>query len=560
MPTLLSDFSTTLFAGFPSLIAIFIFAYLYLCYRKKHLFLWLFSCFAHTFRIKFLTMVPLNLPSDFWQIYQFTCIISIILDLYTTNTLLKIKNKKSWLYFFFTYITFLILTSIFNFPFYTILTISYIALSFSSTRNGYMFLKHLPKSIHAKNIAAFSFIASGLLFFISAILCIIEINQKLFLLVEVFLRILIIIGLLSVFLEKNNYDLTSEKIRYQRLTENLPDTICRFHIHPNFRIDYISLAILKLTGYPPKEFYDNPHLIYSIIYHEDHHIFKVLKKQPSTFCSNHNPPKQYRIIHKSGKFIWVEQTFSPFFDNNNNIIGFESLIRDISLKRSLDKEMLHLNNMKIIGQMATEVADRVRNPLTTISGYLQLFYIKPEFEKQRSKLRLALNEIESCNKFIQQYLLLSKQKNLELTKSNLNDIIIDIQSILNTKACNLDGSRRINIHLNLNPLPDQMLDISQIKQLLINLATNAFDAMPYTGTLTIITLATPNSVILTIQDEGFGIPEEILKNIGQPFFTTKEMNSGLGLCICYNIVNLHQAEINVVSTPTGTTFEITFPL
>lgn len=100
LPTLLSDFSTTLFAGFPSLIAIFIFAYLYLCYRKKHLFLWLFSCFAHTFRIKILAIASLNLPSAFWQIYQFTCIISIILDLYTTNTLLKIKNKKSWLYFF----------------------------------------------------------------------------------------------------------------------------------------------------------------------------------------------------------------------------------------------------------------------------------------------------------------------------------------------------------------------------------------------------------------------------------------------------------------------------
>ena len=85
--------------------------------------------------------------------------------------------------------------------------------------------------------------------------------------------------------------------------------------------------------------------------------------------------------------------------------------------------------MKIIGQMATEVADRVRNPLTTISGYLQLFYVKPEFEKQRSKLCLALNEIENCNKFIQQYLLLSKQKNLELTKSNLNDIIIDLSLI-----------------------------------------------------------------------------------------------------------------------------------
>lgn len=560
MPILLSDTGTTLFAAIPLFFAIIIFAYLYLYSHKKCLLLWLFSWVAHTFRIKFISLASIDSSLAFWQMYQFLFIISTMLDLYATNAFLKIKNKKTWLFFFSSYIIFLCFSFIFEWPFLPILAGSYSLLFYISFRNGYMFLKKAPNYGYAKNIVGYTLVALSSLFFIAMILCITKADQGILLIAEIILRVLITIGLLAVFLEKTNYELQTEKNHYQRLAENLPDTICRFHIHPSFEISYISPPITNLTGYTQKDFYDNPQLIYNITYHEDHHIFKTLKKQPSNFSSAHNPPKQYRIIHKNGKFVWVEQTFSPFFDENNNIIGFESLIRDISLKRSLDQEMLHLNNMKIMGQMATEVADRVRNPLTTISGYLQLFYTKPEFTKHRNKLRVALNEIENCNKFIQQYLLLSKQKSLELKKTNLNDIIIDIQSILNIKACNFDGSRRIKIHLNLNPLPDQMLDISQIKQLLINLATNAFDAMTFTGTLTIITLATPDAVILTIQDEGFGIPKEILKNIGQPFFTTKDMNSGLGLCICYNIASLHQAQIDVVSTPSGTTFEITFPL
>jgi len=117
-----------------------------------------------------------------------------------------------------------------------------------------------------------------------------------------------------------------------------------------------------------------------------------------------------------------------------------------------------------------------------------------------------------------------------------------------------------SIVLDLSEIPDLLLDEKEIRQLILNLVRNGLEAMQAGGTVYISTYLKEEQVVLSVQDEGNGIDQDLLDKIGTPFVTTKDNGTGLGLAICYSIVARHEASIHPYTSPTGSTFVISFKI
>ncbi len=234
--------------------------------------------------------------------------------------------------------------------------------------------------------------------------------------------------------------------------------------------------------------------------------------------------------------------------------GLSVLHNDISGRKMFEKEMAQLDRLNLVGQMAAGIGHEIRNPMTTVRGFLQLLGEKEEYVEAKSYFELMIEELDRANSIITEFLSLARDKAVDLNPLFLNKIIENIQPLLQADAMVSDKE----IVLELQETRALMLDEKEIRQLLINLVRNGLDAMPDGGKLTIKTFMDGEEVVLAVQDEGCGIKSEDLEEIGTPFFTTKENGTGLGLATCYSITARHNAVIDIDTTPSGTTFCVRF--
>ncbi|MDR3543308.1 MAG: PAS domain S-box protein [Desulfosporosinus sp.] len=235
-----------------------------------------------------------------------------------------------------------------------------------------------------------------------------------------------------------------------------------------------------------------------------------------------------------------------------NITGFI----DVTEQKRIQKEMANLDRLNLVGQLAAGIAHEIRNPMTTIRGYLQLLGEKPEYEAQKSTFALMVSEVDRANFIITEFLSLAQTKPTELKSQSLNDIINHVYPLLEADTF----TRNKQIYFFPGEIPNLELNKKEILQLIINLARNGLESMAVDGTLTIITCIEGDKVVLEIADEGCGIPPENLNKLGIPFYTTKDDGTGLGLATCYKIAEAHNAKININSSPSGTKIYIIFPI
>jgi PAS domain S-box-containing protein len=234
--------------------------------------------------------------------------------------------------------------------------------------------------------------------------------------------------------------------------------------------------------------------------------------------------------------------------------GLSIHFRNINERRQYEKEMARLDRLNLIGEVAAGIAHEIRNPLTTVKGYLQLFMGKKKIPSE-DHLTIMIEELDRANAIITEFLSLAKNKRTCRTLTSLSDIVKALFPLVQAEA--MLGNKEVDIQLG-SDLP-LLLDEKEIRQLILNLALNGLDAMSAGGRLTISTYKDGHNVMLTIADQGCGIQPEVLEKMGTPFFTTKESGTGLGLAICYSIAARHCAKIEVDSGPYGTTFFVRFP-
>jgi len=245
----------------------------------------------------------------------------------------------------------------------------------------------------------------------------------------------------------------------------------------------------------------------------------------------------------------------PFVVLDPPQVYYNTTIIDISNQKRLEQELQRLDRLHLVGEMAAGIAHEIRNPMTTVRGYLQLFKKRSSKEQERADFQLMIEELDHANGIITEYLGLAKNKNNQLRKEDINHLIEAICPLVQAEAT-LVGN---GITLELFPeLPMILIDGKEIRQVMINLVRNALQSMSHEQII-IRTFMENGKVVVSVEDQGHGIPNDIKNKIGTPFFTTKEGGIGLGLAMCYSIIQRHNANLDFITSPKGTTFFIRFP-
>ncbi|WP_110954942.1 PAS domain-containing sensor histidine kinase [Anaerosinus massiliensis] len=364
-------------------------------------------------------------------------------------------------------------------------------------------------------------------------------------------RLIIALGTLIVYFEKNRREYIKKESEYRLLAENAIDVIYSYQLFPERKFKYISPSALNVTGFTPEEYYNNNRLLFEIVHSEDE---PMLKNFYNNLSNLDGEPLTLRLITKQGKLIWIEQKSVPVYNDAGEIIEIQGIIRDITARKELESVAAQFDRMNIVGNMAATVAHEIRNPMTTVLGYMQLLGRKEKYAGDRDKFKLMVDELHRANDIIREYLSLSNQKLVNLKKSSLNSILQAIYPLLEADASTV----KVKINLVMAEIPELLLDANEIRQLVLNMVRNGVESMPNGGELTFGTRMDKDGVILFISDQGMGIPEEAFEKLGTPFFTTKDNGTGLGLSICYQIANRHNANIKINSSENGTTFKICF--
>ena len=234
----------------------------------------------------------------------------------------------------------------------------------------------------------------------------------------------------------------------------------------------------------------------------------------------------------------------------------EMILWNTIRQKEIEKQIARLDRLNIIGEMAAGIAHEVRNPMTTVRGFLQMLAKKEHDSPHASFYSIMIEELDRANGIITEFLSLAKNKAVNLEYANLNQIIEAILPLIQADARISNKS----IVLELSEIPELLIDEKEIRQVILNMVRNGLEAMNEKGEVRIRTYCEENAVVMAIADQGSGIKVEILENIGIPFQTTKENGTGLGLPVCYSIAARHNAKIMVETGSKGTEFFVKFKI
>jgi PAS domain S-box-containing protein len=326
-----------------------------------------------------------------------------------------------------------------------------------------------------------------------------------------------------------------------------------------------------MTGYSEAEFTEKPELLNTIIHPDDRERYKA---HIVDFRAPLHEDMEFRIVAKDGQVRWVTHCCGPIYVNGE-FLGRRSSNRDITEKKRLEANLLQSRKMESLGQFAGGIAHDFNNVLTAIGGFAHLLKDAPENKDKDSAE--CIEHIALAVKF---------GKNLTsnlLTfgrKQIINPVNVELSQIINTISDMLKTLVPEEIALKISLAEDEspiFADPYQIGQIIINLCTNAKDAMPLGGELHIktdllrlsekytgrCTTVTPGTyMMLSVRDTGTGMDEKTMDHIFEPFFSTKHSGkgTGLGLTIVHSIVQQHNGFIDIESeADKGTTFKIFFP-
>ncbi len=367
--------------------------------------------------------------------------------------------------------------------------------------------------------------------------------------------------------------LKESEARYRYLLESVTDYI--YTVQVDKKKEAASThgpGCLAVTGFSQEEFAADPRLWFRMVYEEDRpavleHADKVLSGEAASI--------EHRIIHKDGSIRWVRNTPALRYDSQGRVTAYDCLISDITERKNLENQLRQAQKIEAIGTLAGGVAHDFNNILTAITGYGTILEMNiAKDDPLHAHVEAILVAADRAADLTRSLLTFSRKQEIEPKPVKLNEIVSTSEKLLSRLI-------REDIELEMKLSDDGltvMADAAQIEQILMNLVTNARDAMPRGGVITIETSSTvldrdfirghgygePGGyAMLTFTDNGAGMDEKTQQRIFEPFFTTKEMGkgTGLGLAVCYGIIKRHKGYIVCGSEPgAGTTFTIYLPL
>jgi PAS domain S-box-containing protein len=340
------------------------------------------------------------------------------------------------------------------------------------------------------------------------------------------------------------------------LLESFPDLILVIDL--NGRYNFVSSRVRDLLGYQPEDLMGK-----KVEELQDHSPeFVVLYREVAAghkkfgFC-------EYGARHRDGNWRTMRATAGPLFDAENKLSGVIVSVRDITVERKLEQQIIQSERLAAMGQMIGGFAHELNNPLTSIMGVAELLQEGEVTEPVRKQLAMLQQQARRAADIVQNLMYFSRPPAPGRGPVNVGELV---QRTLDLHAYSL---RRNNITVDFLPepsLPAVNGDPHQLMQVFLNLILNSEQAMREVrdrGTLRIRLGKDDNSVSATFQDDGPGIPPDILPNIFDPFYTTKRpgRGTGLGLSICKAILREHGGEVEAASGPGGgAVFTVTLPI
>ncbi|MGG3890928.1 ATP-binding protein [Metabacillus fastidiosus] len=228
-------------------------------------------------------------------------------------------------------------------------------------------------------------------------------------------------------------------------------------------------------------------------------------------------------------------------------------------KASYERKQNEAQKLELVGTLAASSAHEIRNPLTGIKGFIQLLKEKYRDEEDQLYFSVINKEIDRINEIVSEFLVLGKPTAHHHVAHDIRSIVTELLPIIQSEA------NQNNVALELIREQDVPLTVvctkNHIKQILLNLMKNSLESIENGGTLTITLKKQQSKVLIEVKDTGKGISKEELAKIFNPFFTSKDTGTGLGLVVCKQIVSMYKGDIKIDSTVNvGTTVTIIFPL
>jgi len=262
------------------------------------------------------------------------------------------------------------------------------------------------------------------------------------------------------------------------------------------------------------------------------------------------------LFEQKGKYFQV--TNAPIKGADGEIHGYIRLIQDITEMKKMEEQIVHSEKLASIGRLAAGIAHEIGNPLTSIFSFVQILREMELDEFRKESLETIYFHVNRISDILKQLSGFSKMPAGEVKKCHVNEIIETSINLIqyDKKAKNISIVKELS-----SSLPEVVIDGNQLSQVVVNLTLNAIDAMPDGGTLTIRSKANVNTVSVLFEDTGTGIPKEDLTKIFDPFYTTKEKGTGLGLAVSYDIIKKMSGTLGIESeVGKGSIFTITLPV
>nr|WP_280875179.1 MULTISPECIES: ATP-binding protein [unclassified Paenibacillus] len=351
-------------------------------------------------------------------------------------------------------------------------------------------------------------------------------------------------------LRQSKERLEHSEANYRLIAENSSDLIAVLSVEGN--AVYLSPSYLPVIGLRTEQFIGKG--IKEMIHPEDYP--QLIQLWTELVIEKKAARAECRYLHESGHWVWIESHYMPVLGIKGEIDKVVVISRDVTERKQTEELIRETEKLSMVGELAAGIAHEIRNPLTSLKGFIQLMKketFKPSF------LDIMYEELDRIETITNELLYLGKPQVQMVKETNIKELLEQIIAFMHPQALlhNTLVTFRAEDKLPLITCVD-----NHLKQVFINLLKNALEAMPEGGQIFIKTKQEDQETLLiSVEDQGIGIPEDRVAKLGEPFFTLKEKGTGLGLTVCKKIIKDHNGNITFRSkVGIGTIAEVRLPI
>ncbi|WP_349654948.1 PAS domain S-box protein [Neobacillus sp. 114] len=341
-----------------------------------------------------------------------------------------------------------------------------------------------------------------------------------------------------------------KNLKFQLISDNMLDLVVM--LDKNGTVLYASPSHEKVLGLSVKDYEGTSN--FELVHIDD--IPAIQKEYTNMIKFKISCQIEFRHKHSQGGWVDIEANISPVYDEYDEIEYFIAVGRDISERKRTEELIRKSEKLSIIGQLASSIAHEIRNPLTSIKGFVQL--LKKEVNNSLY-INTTLNEIHNIEEIIREFLEFAKPHTTRIEKMDVTLLLHKLLKLLRSQTI---MNKVEIIHKFESDLPNVFCDANHMKQVFTHILQNAVEAMPNGGIIEVHALRCgSDSIKISFMDKGNGISKERINKIGEPFYSTKEKGTGLGLMISHKIVQEHGGTIEIKSEVNkGTTVDVILPI